>query len=371
MGHNAPMLLKLDHPKVKEAFQKVEPIVIMGFGSTIYGTALPTSDTDLKGIFLPYGKDIVLGKAPSTITIRTNDSGSGVRNSAEDIDLEIFSLYRYLELLAQGQTVALDMLFCPQDFIFKETPGWLTIKSFKDKLVNKKCGAAIGYATAQANKYSLRGHRMLALEEVLDMLEPYYKDHPRWTLEEALDKIGFVEAYSASDRSVVKCYHLYDKLSERCKEYVCFPREIAPHIPQGYIEYLEVCGKKAGLTASVKFAYEVFRNELSGYGDRAKAAKEGGADWKAMYHAVRIAEQTQELMLTGHITFPRPEAPYLLKIRRGEVRVDEVSRIIEQGIEKIKEAQAKSTLREEADRKWIEQYIYDVYFDRINNTRHK
>jgi hypothetical protein len=147
--------------------------------------------------------------------------------------------------------------------------------------------------------------------------------------------------------------------------YVTFSKEIAPHIPQGFIEYIDVCGKKAGFSASVKFAYEVYKNALGDYGDRARAAKEGGADWKAMYHAVRIAEQTVELLDTGHITFPRPEAPYLLQVRRGERDVVEVSAKIEEGITRILEAQARSTLPEKTDAKAVEELTYKLYLEEI------
>ncbi len=326
-------------------------IVKMLFGSRVYGTALPSSDTDFKGIFLPIGRDIVLGRAPSTQNIHTNDPNSGTKNTADDIDIELFSIYRYLELLSQGQTVSLDILFAPEHNIIQKTTIWDYITSHKQFFLNKKCKAAIGYAQAQASKYSLRGYRMLALEHVLGELESEFKDHPHRPLEN-----------SAALRDITAGLKTLDP---QIAQYITFTKEIAPHIPAGHIEYLYVCGKKAGFTASVKFAYEMFQNTLGGYGDRAKAAKEGGADWKAMYHAVRITEQTVELLDTGHITFPRPEAPYLLQVRRGERSVAEVSTRIEEGIYRITEAQARSTLPERTDWKAVEELMYKMYLEEI------
>jgi hypothetical protein len=37
----------------------------------------------------------------------------GVRNQPGDVDDESYALHRYLQLLAEGQTVAIDMLFAP------------------------------------------------------------------------------------------------------------------------------------------------------------------------------------------------------------------------------------------------------------------
>ncbi len=143
-------------------------------------------------------------------------------------------------------------------------------------------------------------------------------------------------------------------------------REVAPTLPNGFLEHMEVCGKKAGLTSNVKFAYELWSKQLAEYGDRARAAREaGGADWKAMYHALRISAQTVELLSTGQVTFPRPEAPYLLRVRQGQVSVDEVSARIEQGIQEIRDAQARSSLREEADRKVVRELIKSIHHDII------
>ena len=37
------------------------------YGSNLYGTALPTSDTDYRGIFIPSMEDLLLGKAEKKI----------------------------------------------------------------------------------------------------------------------------------------------------------------------------------------------------------------------------------------------------------------------------------------------------------------
>ena len=75
------------------------------FGSRLYGTVVEGSDTDYKGIFLPTAEEILLGNPPK---VYTNTTQAGV-------DSEFYSLSRYLDLLAQGQTVALDMLFAPAE----------------------------------------------------------------------------------------------------------------------------------------------------------------------------------------------------------------------------------------------------------------
>lgn len=78
---------------------------------------------------------------------------------------------------------------------------------------------------------------------------------------------------------------------------------------------------------------------------RAKLAESNdGIDWKATMHAVRIAAEAKELLLTGAITFPRPEAERLIQIRTGQVPYKEVEELIEKGLADIKDAETHSTL---------------------------
>ena len=72
-------------------------IVKTVFGSHLYGTDTPESDKDFKGIFMPSKKEIFLGKIPKSISESTK-KGSESKNTAEDIDTEIYSLQYFIEL---------------------------------------------------------------------------------------------------------------------------------------------------------------------------------------------------------------------------------------------------------------------------------
>lgn len=149
------------------------PLVKMMFGSHVYGTNLPTSDRDFKGVFIPDAQDLVMQRASKHIRNSTKKDDSK-RNTAEDVDDELFSFQTYMELIRQGQTVALDMLFTPEKFYCWEdgvSDQWLEIVHNADKLIHKGTNAFVGYTKAQAAKYGCKGDRLSALNLFMNAMK--------------------------------------------------------------------------------------------------------------------------------------------------------------------------------------------------------
>ena len=57
---------------------------------------------------------------------------------------------------------------------------------------------------------------------------------------------------------------------------------------------------------------------------------EDGSDNKSLYHTLRLLSEGVELLTTGHITYPRPEANILMKIRLGKISQSRVYDLIEE-----------------------------------------
>lgn len=303
------------------------------FGSRLYGTELPGSDYDTKGIFIPSADEILLCQPPKTWTAPM----------AEGEDNESYSLQRYLELLAQGQTVALDMLFAPPSAWKTQDPIWYDVTQAAPFIISRKCGAAIGYARSQAEKYSLRGQRITALEAVMRVFDSWPKKTDQ--IQDALLGAGY--PLTQLDPSVSQ-YINTSKLEEDTG-----------------VRFLEVCGKKIGLNCTILQATRLFQKMLDEYGTRSREAQAGGADWKALYHAVRICEQTVELLETGTITFPRWNADDLRKIRVGAYAPERVYDRIEEGIAAIEGAQRLSDLPDEPDRDLIARLVRRVHLETV------
>lgn len=322
-------------------------IVKMQFGSHVYGTNVPTSDLDMKGIYLPCGRDIVLQRVKPTIVQNTKKDPTA-KNSAEDIDMEIFSLQQFLKLMVEGQTVAMDMLFVPPAFWSPQSPRgrylWNQIQTNKDKLLHSGCAAFAGYCRQQASKYGIKGSRVSAMREVVEFLSQLPAD-------DKLQKhwgVIFNAFIRREHSNIVTC-----------------------NGPNGKeLPHLEVCNRKVSIHTTVKYAHSIYKKIFDEYGQRALLAEQNnGVDWKALMHAVRVAAEAKELLSTGNIIFPRPEAELLLKIRKAELPYKQVAEMIEQGLVDLEAASVASTLPKEPNQKWIDDLVSTAYADEVVSER--
>lgn len=306
------------------------------FGSRVYGTNLPTSDRDYKSIFLPSVKDILLQRVPDSIHQNTKPDDA-IKNSPDDVDHEMFSLQKYLKLLTQGQTVSLDMLFTPKEFVINSSRIWDEIIANKDKFLHKGVSAFIGYTKAQAAKYGVKGFRVAAVQSTLEWLKLF--DPNKFIFEIGMDAINR-HAIETAHVAVVEC-----EGPNQSKEL-----------------YLEVCDRKIQLKAKIGYTVEVLEKIYNNYGHRAKLAQNNeGIDWKALMHAVRVAHESIELLTTGNITFPRPEKELLLKIRQGQMAYQAVAEIIEQGLIDVNKAVEDSRLSAQPDHAWVDKFVEETY----------
>lgn len=318
-------------------------VYLCPFGSKLYGCAVAGSDSDYRGITIPSGKDLLLRRDKTNASVSTR--GPDRKSGSQDFDSEFFSLARYLDALASGQTFALDMLFA-RDQAWCSHGVMDEIWTYRDKLLTSKTRDAVAYTRAQANRYSTRGDRIDAIKGVMSIFEEASLTKPDTPLRDVIDILDFRPWLS--------------RQNEKFQDAVKFTLRVDAN--NKAFEYLEVCGKSTDLNASVGAAWRMFKAKLDEYGHRAVQAYDaGGADWKALYHAVRVGEEVVELLTTGHITFPRPEAKRLLQIRGGELPLAAVYEEIDELLDRVEATQRLSKLPPEADHAFIEDLVGDVY----------
>lgn len=326
----------------------MKKILEMKFGSHLYGTSTPDSDTDFKAIYLPTAREIILHTYKKTDNLQ-RPKQPFERNKKDDVDIEIFSLDQYLKLLCEGQTMALDMLFAPEEFYTwqtKEGEIFSYIYNNREQFLNKNVNAFVGYARKQAAKYGVKGFRVAALRSTLDWLSLQYDENQKLAV---ADPAGFAAQLNNEHVKITECR--------------------GPAI--GVMEpHLEVNDRKIPFHATIKYAKQVLQKIFDQYGQRALIAeKNEGIDWKALSHAVRVNSEAVELLLTSQITFPRPDRELLLAIKTGQMEYKEVGEIIESGLEQLKGAQEKSTLRDKPNLEFANDIVAQVYGDIVKSEK--
>jgi len=268
-------------------------------GSRLYGTNTADSDRDYKAVHLPTKRQILLGKR--TLITSQSTGSKETRNDADDVDVESFELQRYLQLAADMQTIPVELLFIETDplQLILENWVWDRIVQNRDKILNNNSKAFVGYCKGQAVRYSMRGKRLETYEAVVALLAMYANSNG--TIKKVADIASALEDIDGVE--------FVDKVQ-----------------PDGrIIPYLDVYGRQCPETVKCAEAYRIYKKPVDEAGKRAKAARDaGGMDCKAMYHAVRIADQGISLFKHGFIEFPCVNLPFLMKIRAGEVHIDEI-----------------------------------------------
>jgi predicted nucleotidyltransferase len=330
----------------------MKEVVKILFGSMLYGTNTPDSDYDYKSVYIPSARDILLGRVQKSIRFNSKHereqqiAGKISRNLPGDIDIESLSLQHFFTLLADGQSMALEMLFVIDESLIKTTPIWSEIQNNKHRLVNRKIEESIRYMNTQSKKYGTKGSRVAECRRFRDLFFNICEINPQMKLREVGDYITTLTEPMEHTRIVM--------ISQ----------------PSGVdLEHLECVGKKLPFTITVKEAHNVLNLFMQKYGQRALDAENNqGVDWKALSHAVRVGDQTLELLATGSIEFPRPNSEYLKKIKRGDVYFKEVSETITTLAETVKDYANQSPLPEEIDQEWVDDFV--AFYYHYDSVRH-
>ena len=276
------------------------------YGSHLYGTNVPGSDLDIKRVYVASMGELIRGQTETRN--RSEKLFGGVERETEEHHIS-----KFCKMILQGQSLAYSMLFTPASHITYLTPAWNELLAHRSLLVSKQLKPFIGYAVSQARKYSIKGERLCTLEDFLHVVsaarDPHLLNDQGRLHKEVFE--GVQQAFRGREGVV-----LHDEVTANGV----------------VVRHIQVCGLGFGETTPVKLWIGPLTNLLKRFGRRAAQAKEdNGQDLKALYHAVRIIGEMNEILRTGRITYPRPEAPLLLEIRRGRLTNDEIADLIEVG----------------------------------------
>lgn len=288
--------------KIHEMFKKDDSkmVYLTKFGSHLYGTSTPSSDSDYKGLFFPSLRDLVLQVKCNSKSYTTGNTDS--RNSTEDVDIQFWSVQYWMTLLGKGDTNAIDLLFSmftKDDSVRRSPKDDITellgdfVNHPVDLIDLKHNTAYIAYAFMQCKKYGLRGSKVAMLQNCLEFFRSKFTGD--------------------NERKRVEIY--FDELLSKYKDdSLCFEKETNGE------RCVWICGK--GLTGSTSLEETISRLTYSykSYGARSiEAANNENVDWKACSHACRACYQIIELAKTGFIQYPLAKAPEIMAVKSGSM----------------------------------------------------
>lgn len=336
-------------------------------GSHLYGTATPTSDYDYKVVCLPSLDDLLLNKRVTNRKQRPEGLSDSAKMLAGEDETEYVPLQVFLNDFFSGQTYALEMVFaCLSDrhegageFAATRTLNAHWAKKLAEELVGKfltsNVKKMVGYAVSQSQLYGLKTQRFTSVKAFVETVEQHF-----------VPELGAVEA-----NKLMKTQKLQDSPMLVNKLLTL------PHVKMSVLANarggmenapaLDVCGKQFPMTNTWNTVLSSMKGTLSGYGDRVKGFEGEGTDWKALSHALRVTEQVLELCETGKLTFPRPNAEYLLAAKRGELSLEEVQATLERAFNRVDDVVAKSVLPtrtpelEAEFQQWVLSKLHQLY----------
>ena len=315
-------------------------VYLTRFGSELYGTNNPTkSDIDLKGIYLPSTEDLILGQAKHHVGTSTGDKNK--KNTANDIDIDLWSIQKFIKHLAEGDTGAIDIFFSMYankiEYQEKDIIRYITLQ--KKVFLTKNVKSFTGYCLGQAQRYGIKGSRYGDLLIIQDLLDNWWdvKDH-------SIEHMSMEFTNSA-------------KLELEELKYCSF-------ICKDNKDYFSILGKLYQLTISAKEFRTRLTKQVDAYGDRAKAAMENdGIDWKALSHAYRAIIQIVELLETGQIHFPLKEAKAIKRVKYNSTKtdlpsiLDDISNLMEQTENLVQQ----SKLPDNAIKEQLNKIVLNIY----------
>ncbi len=334
-------------------------------GSHAYGTNIEGSDTDIRGVFIQPTDDILAGKYIEQVNDRTND-------------VTFYEIERFISLLCGGNPNILDILGTPKDCIIHKSDIWDSIFPDKEYYLTKKLkNSFVGYAHTQIKKAKGLKKKInwdktkVVRKDIIDFCKilpreigkvlsmkkwlkenEYKQEHIGLTAIE-----GFHDCYKVYTDDI-KCTSDNPRFAYKTSENRGYRGigEKETNEPRTSIieKYMENSWK--GVLQFSRDAYSTHckdyreyqiwleKRNPHRYADNLKG--EQGYDHKNMMHCMRLLMTAKDIAEQEKLVIKRPEREYLLSIRNGKMKYDNLLDSADKLVDEIKFLFDNSDLKE-------------------------
>lgn len=322
-------------------------------GSKAYGTSTPTSDTDIRGIFIAPKKSIVTPFFPIQEMVLP-----------EEEDGKLYELNNFMKLFVDQNPNILELGFVDRSDIIETSRGYEVLRENAPKLLSKKTAFTFsGYALAQLKR--IKGHDKWITNpqpaqaptqlEFLKLVHNYLPGNPITNPVELVVRLHNMEPYCVFIPFGENIFGVVEALdnqglfnedgSIRKLDYTSIPDELKRQKPLMIIKYLAEEHKLAKQRHNDYWTWKRNRNAA-----RHELEVNFGYDTKHGMHLVRLMRMAEEILTEGKVLVKRPDAKELLDIRNGSWSYEKMIAWAEEKDEYIRgELYNKSPLRKACD----------------------
>ena len=333
-------------------------------GSNLYGTATKDSDIDTRGVFLA-SEEFYLGFLDNVKLLKPGDGS----------DTEFHELMNFAKLSLDNNPNIIEYLFVPEDKWIDPTDEWKMIVKYRHWIVSKKAKYTFSeYAHSQFLR--IKRHRGWLFNP--PKKQPLRSDYGLIDGESLVSKsqIGAFNILLAMYLEEIREFHsLRDQLLEMeetknfkiaMQEMKATPKEIISKIMPVSDNFLEALEKEKAYQNALREWNAYLNWKKNRNPERAILEEKYGFDCKHATHLVRLMLEGEELLKTGNITFPRPEAELLLDIRNGVWKYEDLIKHVEDYDEKFNKLYEESNLPHSPDRVSVNLLVINIIKNHIN-----
>jgi len=326
-------------------------------GSKAYGLDTPSSDTDIKGVFILPKKDYYGLDYIEQINNETND-------------VVFYELGRFMELLACNNPNILEMLFAPMSSIIYKHPLMESIEP--NKIISKLCKNTFGkFAYSQIKKARGLNKKIVNpiikdRKSVLDFCYINYKQG-------AIPLLKFLELkdWKQENCGLINIPHMRDVFGLYYSETENFSGIIrnensndvcVSSIPKGLEQLALLYFNRDGYSTHCKEHKEywdwVDKRNQERYQDTQSHGK--NYDAKNMMHVFRLLEMACEIGREQKINVKRPNRDFLLEIKSGKFEYDDLLKMAENLQLELEQSFENTTLLDTPNIQYINEIAYKI-----------
>lgn len=324
-------------------------------GSLAYGTSLPTSDTDFRGIF-----------CADPINVRTPFFTIKEVDDTTEEDTKLFELAQFMKLALDCNPNVVESLWVDRQDIVSTTPAYEHLRAHASQLLSSKIAfTTSGYALSQLKR--IKGHNKW-------INNPQPVDRPQM-----VDYISLVHNFTAAKtfkvelRSFLKDHRLVPYSGDTFGVYQAVGYHTFNY-ETGALN-LDYDGDSHALGTPLfimKFNREAYRSASETWGHywewkknrnekRSALEEQFGYDTKHAMHLVRLLRMGAEALQTGVLLVRRPDAEELLAIRAGKWTYEELVEYAEMMDNDVRvNLYAKSSLPKKPDIHLAAKLVLDI-----------